>query len=202
MIQGERTVPKKLVRRARLTPRRSPSRRSPATGGRATGRTGEIVPAERTGCLEMELVAIIVPGEEGLDSMSAVVDSIDATLEEFSVFDSAPEAVHVFTPEGLIRSSNEAFDELFDAPPGVYIGQHVTLLNPGSVERNYRLLEEILDETRTNGAWKGILTHRRWDGMEFTSRALVYPMWAAGERYLVCFQSRPEDPGGKAATAA
>jgi len=200
-VEGERIGPKKLSRPARRAPKRAPAKRRPASGARAAGRAGEEMSDYDPGILELDLVAIIVPGEHGEDSLSALVDSIDEGIDEFDIFDEAPEAVHIFTPEGLIRSCNPAFDELFGAPSEVYVGQHTTLLNPTSVERNYRLLEEILDETRKHGLWKGTMTHRRWDGTEFTTRATVYPLLADGERFFVCFQTKPAAAGGKTAAA-
>ncbi|HWR98190.1 MAG TPA: PAS domain-containing protein [Candidatus Methanoperedens sp.] len=106
----------------------------------------------------------------------------------WEAFDVAPFPVHILTEQGLILEANAAFEELFGAPRGQFVGRHQAVLNNASVAVNLRLWRQICSETANGGLWRGALRNRRCDGSEFTALAHVYPMRAAGRRYLVCFQ--------------
>lgn len=117
----------------------------------------------------------------------------------YELVDAHPLAGHVFSERGTITRTNAAFDALFRAPRGRYVGRHQAALNVFSVEANIQLLQEIRAAVDTRGIWEGTLLNRRGDGVPFTTRAQIHPMQVDGGRCLVCFQK--EETHGHHATA-
>lgn len=103
-------------------------------------------------------------------------------------FESDSLAVHVLTEDGIIAATNRAFATMFGGDRAMYIGRHHAVLNNHSVAANLRLLRDIRCEVERTGSWRGILTNRSARGIEFTSRAHIYPMRTNGVRQFVCFQ--------------
>lgn len=115
----------------------------------------------------------------------------EAHGENWLDFESDFLAVHVLTEDGIIAGTNRAFNEMFGAKQTEFIGKHQSALNNHSVAANLRLLRDIRHEINTTGSWRGFLVNRHPRGLEFTSRAHIYPMRYSGVRRLVCFQ-QPE----------
>lgn len=115
----------------------------------------------------------------------------EAHGEDWLDFESDFLAVHVLTEDGIIAGTNRAFNEMFGADPTAFIGKHQAALNNYSVAANLRLLHDIRHEINATGSWRGFLVNRHPRGVEFSSRAHIYPMRYSGVRRLVCFQ-QPE----------
>ena len=106
----------------------------------------------------------------------------------WEAFEKSSSPVHILTEQGLILVANAAFEGLFGASRGQFVGRHQAVLNNASVAANLRLWDRICSDTASRGLWRGALRNRRCDGSEFIALAHVYPMRVAGRRYLVCFQ--------------
>ncbi len=114
--------------------------------------------------------------------------SSDAHGEAWLDFGSDLLAVHVLTEDGIIAGTNRTFNKLFGVERLELLGKHQAALNNHSVAANLRLLHEIREQVNRHGSWRGLLTNRHPQGVEFTSRAHIYPLRYSGVRRLVCFQ--------------
>ena len=85
--------------------------------------------------------------------------------------ETAREAIHIASPDGIIIFTNHAMDELFGYDKGELIGKHESILNAESVSKTQ--VEEIVSALEKKESLEGEIDSRRKDGSKFISYATV-----------------------------
>jgi PAS domain S-box-containing protein len=104
------------------------------------------------------------------------------------VLESMVEGVSVSDETGIILYTNPAEDTMFGYERGELIGQHVSIQNTYPPEENLRIVQEVIECLKTNGAWVGEFSNRKKDGTAFTTLARITALVDGGKSYWVCVQ--------------
>ena len=111
------------------------------------------------------------------------------TLPDASVLlEAMTEGVSLSTEDGVIVYTNQAEDRLFGYAPGELIGRHVSIQNAYPDDENRRVVAEVIDRLKANGAWEGEWRNRRKDGTEFLTASRITAIEIGGRRHWLCVQ--------------
>jgi PAS domain S-box-containing protein len=111
------------------------------------------------------------------------------TLPDASVLlEAMTEGVSLSTEDGVIVYTNRAEDRLFGYAPGELIGRHVSIQNAYPDDENRRVVAEVIDRLKANGAWEGEWRNRRKDGTEFLTASRITAIEIGGRRHWLCVQ--------------
>jgi PAS domain S-box-containing protein len=104
------------------------------------------------------------------------------------VLESMVEGVNIADENGVIVFTNPAFDQIFGYGPGELIGQHVSVLNRYTPEENARIVQEIAEQLKAQGAWIGEFHNRKKDGTPFITYARINALEISGRLHFVSVQ--------------
>jgi len=104
------------------------------------------------------------------------------------VLESMSEGVSVSDEDGFILYTNPAEDRMFGYDPGELAGQHVSAQNAYPPDENLRIVGEVIEALKRDGAWTGEWANRRKDGTEFPTWSRITALEMAGRQYWVCVQ--------------
>ncbi|MES2649036.1 MAG: PAS domain S-box protein [Bacteroidota bacterium] len=104
------------------------------------------------------------------------------------VLERMDEGVSVSDENGVILFTNPAEDKMFGYEKGELIGQHVSVQNAYDPEENTRIINEVIDELKTNGFWSGEFHNRKKDGTPFYSYSYITAVPVEGKNMFVCVQ--------------
>ncbi len=99
-----------------------------------------------------------------------------ANLEEeknkfLKTLEASSDAINFSTPEGVIKYTNKAMNELFGYENRELIGRNINILNANKGADG--LVEKIITALRKTGCWEGDILHKRKDEAEFISHTKV-----------------------------
>ena len=144
---------------------------------------------------QMETYAVPLRGADGdLVQLAITLDVSERKKAEQDlklqarVLESMAEGVSLSDENGVIVYTNPAEDRMFGYGRGELIGQHVSVQNTYPPEENERIVGEVIERLKAEGAWSGEFSNRRKDGSEFTTFARITALETGGRRYFVCVQ--------------
>lgn len=104
------------------------------------------------------------------------------------VLESMDEGVNVSDDKGYIIYTNKAMNRMFGYKAGELQGKHLTALNAYLQEENIKIVEEIIDQLNTKGAWSGEINNITKAGTPFTSFAHTTTLHLGEKKLFVCIQ--------------
>lgn len=113
---------------------------------------------------------------------------LETLKTQAQVLESMAEGVIMADEHGIISYANPAFEVMFGYDPDELIGQHVSILNEGSLPDLERHFLEITGHLERSGAWSDEFLNRRKDGTLFYTHARITAMDIAGKKHLISVQ--------------
>ncbi len=112
----------------------------------------------------------------------------EALQKQARVLESMAEGVSLSDENGIILYTNPAEDAMFGYEPGELIGKHVAVQNTYPPEENARVVAEVIQQLKAQGAWHGEFSNRKKDGTPFITSARITALELSGRQYWVCVQ--------------
>ena len=124
---------------------------------------------------------------ERKDMEEALRQSEEMLRTQALVLENMAEGVQMASEDGIIFSTNPAWDAIFGYTRGELLGQHVSVLNDPPEEAAH-IAERIIVELKVHGTWHGEVRSRKKDGTPFWTFAHVSTLGEAGEKYWITVQ--------------
>lgn len=105
-----------------------------------------------------------------------------------TLLETMSEGVSLSDADGVIVYTNPAEDEMFGYLPGEILGQHVSVQNAYPPEENAWIVNEVIDELRRSGSWRGEWLNRRKDGTTFVTTSRITAVELDGRSHWLCVQ--------------
>lgn len=121
----------------------------------------------------------------------------EALIMQAQVLQNMSEGVCLTDENGLMVYTNAAEEAMFGYEPAELIGKHVAILNQYPPDENSRIVQEVIDQVQTTGAWTGEFTNRKKYGSDFTTSARISLLEISGRKYFVCVQEDITEKNGR-----
>ena len=103
------------------------------------------------------------------------------------VLENMAEGVQMASEDGIIFSTNPAWDAMFGYTCGELLGQHMSVLND-TPEEAAHIAEGIIATLKAQGTWHGEIRNRKKDGTPFWTSAHVSTLGKAEGKYWITVQ--------------
>ena len=105
-----------------------------------------------------------------------------------AILERMAEGANMVDESGILFYTNPAFDAMFGYARGELTGQHVSILNAGSVQDANNTAASIMAALQQQPTWQGELTNVKKDGTQFSTSAHVSQLQLEDKLFLVTVQ--------------